>query len=122
MKTYLVSLINAFVLILLGLWGYFGSETPSFTALIPVAIGIILLLLNWGLRKENRAIAHIVVILTFLTLVALIKPMAGAFNRSDTLAIIRVGFMFITTLVALVYFVKSFRDARENRKDQETIR
>ncbi len=122
MKTYVASLINACVLILLGLWSYFGSETPSFTALIPVAIGVILLLFNRGLRKENRTIAHIVVVLTFLTLVALIKPMAGAIGRSDTLAIIRVGFMFITTLVALIHFIKSFRDARANRKDQETSR
>lgn len=122
MKTYLASLINAFILILLGLWGYFGSETPSITSLIPVAIGIILLLLNWGLRKENRAVAHIVVVLTFLTLVALIKPISGAIGRSDTLAIFRVGFMLIATLVALIYFIKNFRDARKKRNNHETSR
>jgi len=122
MKSYFASLINAFVLILLGLWGYFGSETPSFTALIPVVIGIILLLLNWGLRKENRVISHVVVLFTFLTLVALIKPLTGALGRNDTIAIIRVSVMIASTLFAFIYFIKSFLDARATRNDQDTSR
>lgn len=122
MKAYFASLINAFVLILLGFWGYFGSETPSFTSLIPAATGFILLILNWGLRKENRTIAHVVVLLTFLTLVALVKPLTGAIGRDDTTAIIRVSLMIASTLLALVYFMKSFRDARAKKEDQDTSR
>ncbi len=117
MKPYLASLINAFVLILLGLWGYFGSETPSFTSLIPAFVGMILLLLNWGLRKDKSIIAHIVVMLTFLVLVALVKPLTGAIGRSDTNAIIRVSVMMASTLVAMIYFIKSFMDARANKKN-----
>jgi hypothetical protein len=46
MKAHTASLINAVILVLFGLWGYFGSENPSFTALIPVAVGVVLLVLN----------------------------------------------------------------------------
>ncbi len=117
MKPYLASLINAFILILLGLWGYFGSETPSFTSLIPAVVGFILLLLNWGLRKDNRVIAHIVVVLTFLVLVALVKPLTGAIGRSATTAIIRVSVMMTSTLMAMIYFIKSFMDARSSKEN-----
>ncbi|MCK4747056.1 MAG: hypothetical protein KAT15_08475 [Bacteroidales bacterium] len=113
MKPYLASLIHAFVLILFGIWGYFGSENPSFTALIPVGIGIILLLLNWGIRKENRVMAHIAILLTFLTLIALLKPLSGAIGRTDMAAMIRVGIMMAFTLFALIIFIKSFVDARK---------
>ena len=116
MKPYLASLINAFVLILLGLWSYFGSETPSFTALIPAVIGFVLLLLNWGLRKDNRTVAHVVVSLTFITLIALLKPLTGAIGRNDATAIIRVSVMIASTLIALIIFIKSFRSARLAKK------
>lgn len=115
MKPYLASLINAILLILLGLWGYFSSETPSITALIPVFIGVILIFLNSGLKKENKTIAHIAVILTFLVLIGLIKPLTGAFAREDTAAIARVVIMIVSTLTALISFVKSFIDARKNK-------
>ena len=117
MKPYLASLINAFVLILLGLWGYFSSETPSFTSLIPAVVGLILLLLNWGLRKDKSVIAHIVVVLTFLVLVALVKPLTGAIERSDSNAIIRVSVMIASSLMAMIYFIKSFMSARSSKKN-----
>jgi hypothetical protein len=117
MKPYLASVVNAIVLVLFGLWGYFGSDDPSLTALIPVAAGIILLLLSPGLRKENRTVAHISVIFTFLVLVALFKPLTGAIERSDSFAVIRVLIMIASTLMALVVFVKSFLDARARRSE-----
>ncbi|HEY9115255.1 MAG TPA: hypothetical protein VIN10_11195 [Bacteroidales bacterium] len=115
MKPHLASLINAILLIILGLWGYFGSETPSFTALIPVFAGIILLFLNQGLKKENKTIAHIAVIVTILVLAGLVKPLMGALDRADTAAISRVVIMMFSTLVALISFIKSFIDARKNK-------
>jgi hypothetical protein len=55
MKPHIVSLLNAIVLISFGAWGYFGSESPSPTALIPVAIGVVLLLLNQGVKKREQS-------------------------------------------------------------------
>lgn len=115
MKPYLASLINAILLIIFGLWGYFGSETPSYTALIPVFAGVILIFLNQGLKKENKTIAHVAVILTLLVLVGLIKPLIGAYDRGDSTSLTRVVIMIFSTLVALISFIRSFIDARKNR-------
>ena len=110
MKPFQANLINAVILIGLGLWGYFGSETPSPTALIAPAFGVLLLLMTPGLRKENKIIAHIVVVLTLLLLIALVKPLTG---DGDQLAKMRVGVMMFSCLVATAVFIKSFIDARK---------
>jgi hypothetical protein len=115
MKVYLVSMINAFVLILLGLWGYWGSEMPSPTALIPVFAGALLLSLIKGVKSGNKSIAHFSVILTFLFLIALVKPLTGAIGRMDNGAIIRVVMMMISSAVTLGYFIRSFIVVRKER-------
>ena len=123
MKAHTASLINAVLLIVLPLWGYLSSETPSKTALIPAGIGIILLVMNPGVKKENKVIAHIAVLLTLLILIALIKPLMGAVGRGDSLAILRLAVMIISTALAMVFFVKSFIDARKRREKEaaETV-
>ena len=115
MKAYKVSLINAILLIVLPLWGYFSSCHPSKTALIPVLIGVILLGLNLGIKRENKVIAHIAVLLTLVILFGLVKPLMGAIRREDVLGISRIIVMIISTIASLVFFVKSFIDARKNR-------
>ena len=115
MKASLSSLLNAIILISMGLWGYFESESKAITALIPVIIGIILLLVNKGVKNENKALAHVAVLLTFLILLGLIKPLMGAFERENAYAIIRVLLMIISSLWAMISFIKSFISARKNR-------
>ena len=111
--------MNALVLILLSSWGYFSSDTPSVTALIPTFIGIILLLCTSGVKKENKIIAHIAVLLTLVIFIGLIKPLMGALARENFLALARVCVMMLTTLIALVAFIRSFIDVRKNRKLEE---
>ncbi len=116
MKAHVASLVNAVVLIGLGLWGYLGSETPSKTALIPVVFGAILLSLYRGVKKENKIVAHIAVLLTLLILGGFVKPLTAAIGRNDGMAILRVSVMLLTTVVALAAFIKSFIDVRRARK------
>ena len=116
MNAHIASLINAISLVGLGAWGYFGSETPSATALIPVVVGVILLACNPGVKKENKVIAHVAVLITLLMFFGLFKPLTGAIGRGDSLAIARVSTMLITTVLAMVFFVKSFIDARKKRE------
>ena len=99
----------------MGLWGYFESESKAITALIPVIIGTILLLVNKGVKNENKALAHVAVLLTFLILFGLVKPLLGAFERENTYAVIRVLLMIISSLWAMISFIKSFISARKNR-------
>lgn len=116
MKPYLINLINAIILIAMGAWSYLGSDTPSKTALIPVFFGIVLFIVTPQFRKGNRVIAHIAVILTLFIFIALFKPLTGAINRSDSLAISRVVIMMVSSLLALIIFIKSFVDARIKKK------
>jgi len=74
-------------------------------------------LLNKGVRNENKVIAHIAVVLTFLILIGLIKPFIGAFDKSNNAAIIRVGIMMFSTIVAMIFFIKSFINARKSREN-----
>ena len=115
MKASTASLLNAIILISMGAWGYFESESKAITALIPVIIGIILLLVNKGVKNENKALAHVAVLLTFLILLGLIKPLMGAFERENAYAIIRVLLMIISSLWAMISFIKSFISARKNK-------
>ena len=113
MKPYVASFINAVVLIAFGAWGYFASANPSVTALIPVGTGLIILILNFGMRNGNRIVSHIVVVLTLLILVALFKPLLGAVDRSDEVAIFRVAVMILASFYPMLLFIKSFLDARK---------
>ena len=121
MKAYKVSLINAILLIVLPLWGYLSSETPSLTALIPAFMGVVLLGLNFGVKKENKVIAHIAVLFTLLILAGLVQALIGAIGRIDrgVLPIVRIVVMIISTVVAIVFFVKSFIDAKRLRLKAE---
>jgi len=112
LKPFQLSLINALTLISLGGYGYIQSESPSATALIPVIIGILLIAMNKGVKKENKIIAHIAVTLTLLIVLGLIMPLIGSLQRSDTAATIRVILMIATSVTAMVGFIKSFIAAR----------
>ena len=119
-KPYQISAINAVSLIALGSYGYIKSDSPSITALIPVIFGVLLLLMNSGIKSENKLIAHIAVTLTLVILFGLAMPLLGAIGRSDTYAILRVSVMVITTVVSMVFFVKSFIEARKNKDASQT--
>ncbi len=115
MQTYKISLLNAVILVLLGLWGYIASESPSVTALIPVGFGILLLVLNPSLKKQNKTLSHLAVVLTLLIAIGLYMPMAGAIERNDTLAILRVSIMMLASLIALIFFIRSFIRVRKEK-------
>ena len=115
-KPYQISAVNAVSLIALGSYGYIQSDSPSMTALIPVIFGVLLLLMNSGIKSENKLIAHIAVTLTLVILFGLAMPLLGAIGRSDAYAILRVSVMVITTVVSMVFFVKSFIEARKNKE------
>ena len=118
MKPHVASAINAAALILLAAWGYMASDTPSPTALIPVLFGILLLTMNQGVMNENKAHAHVAVFLTLIVLIALVMPLKGAFGRGDNMAILRVGIMLLTTVIAMIAFVRSFIAAKKMREEK----
>lgn len=117
MNAHKASLINAILLIAFGSWAYLSSDTPSVTALIPVGFGVALVLVSPGVKKENKIIAHVAVLLTLFVLLGLGMAMKGVIGREDSMGMIRVGIMLASTVLAMVMFVKSFIDARKARQE-----
>lgn len=115
MNTKTANLVNAFSLIMLSLWGYFSSESPSMTALIPTFIGVILLFCTKGIELENKVIAHLAVFLTLLAILGLTMPLKAAIYRNDIMAILRVSLMVLTSVSAMILFIQSFI---RNRKEK----
>ncbi len=115
MKAHTTSLINALILVIMGLWGYFESDSRPVTALIPVVVGIILVAINNGVKKENKIIAHIAILLTLIITIGLIKPFLGSLERGNITGMIRVSVMILTSLWAMITFIQSFISARKNK-------
>ncbi|MCE3008924.1 MAG: hypothetical protein LW884_11345 [Bacteroidetes bacterium] len=65
-KPYLANLACAALLILAGLYSYLSNESRPGTALIGPVFGLLLLVLTPGLKRENKVVAHLVVVLTLL--------------------------------------------------------
>jgi len=116
MKPYKASLVNAILLISMSGWGYIESDFIAHTALIPFISGVILILINKGVKNENKVIAHIAVLLTLIILLGLIKPLIGSIEKQNSLAIFRVLIMILSSGWALKIFIKSFIDVRKARK------
>ena len=122
MKTNQANLLNALTLILMPLWSYLTYEgtiekpDQSITALIPLFLGVILLLCNGGVKRENKMIAHIAVFITLIALIGLLKPLNAAIDDGRTLSIFRVVAMLITGSLAMITFIKSFIAARKKTK------
>ncbi len=114
MKPHIANLLNAAVLIAVGLWGYF--ETASNTAFIPVGIGAVLLLCTGGVKSENKVIAHVAVLLTFIALLAFLGMRLPKALDAGGLSLARAIVPCITGILAMFAFIKSFRDARLARE------
>lgn len=107
------NLLNSICLIGMGLWGYFELSAP--TAFIPVGFGVVLLACQNGVKKENKVIAHIAVLLTLLILVALCGMTLPKKIDAGGTGLLRVLSMVVTSALSMVLFIKSFIDARKNK-------
>ena len=113
MNPYSATLVNAFTLITMGLWGYFAAENGSVTALIPVGMGLLLLVFSNGVNIGNKKISGVVFVLTLLIVFSLYMPFKGAMEREDTAALVRVLLMIGTGVVAVMSFAKAYLKARK---------
>ncbi len=115
MRPYQASLLNSLILIIFGIWGFYASNNPSLTAFIPAVIGLLLLGMNDGIKNQNKVIAHLAVILTLLSF-ANIKPLMGALCESeiDIMGGVRTSIMLLSSLIAMIAFIKSFINARRS--------
>ena len=121
MNAYKVNLVNSVILIVIGIWGFLdvndSFENIKLTPLISVGFGIVLLLCSSGIKKQNKVIAHVAVLLTLVVLLALFMPLYKAiFERDNLMAVIRILIMIGSSVLAIVAFVRSFIAARKNKQ------
>jgi hypothetical protein len=98
---------NALVLIVIGVYGYFTSGSP--TALIAPGVGILLLAMVYPTMKENAVVAHIGV---GLTLVASVAFLITGINRGNALIIA----MGVITFICFDLYILNFV-LRKKQKD-----
>ena len=108
MNIYRIMLANAFVLIVLGVYGYLSSESP--TALIAPGIGLMLTALAFPVKNENKTAAHLAV---GLTLISAIVFFVIGFKRGNMIVIV----MAIFTLFAFIMYIMDFMRRTKERED-----
>lgn len=115
---YIINTINAFVLIIAGMIGYFANPARPLTALITPFLGVLLLACSYHLRKHNRFVFHTVTALTLLVgflVVLQIDPDTFEWNRRNILLAV----MGLSCFVAGVFYVGTF--IRERRLRNNSI-
>jgi len=111
MKNYVVMIVNAVVLIVIGVYGYFTSASP--TALIAPIVGVVLFLCAFPVKKENHVVTHIAVALTLLTALAFFVV---GFIRGNALILI----MAVISLIATILYVMDFLRRKKERDAAKT--
>ena len=106
-------------LVLVGLYGYFGYETRSITALIPAVVGIVLIVAGLAARaEENRKNAmHAAAGVALLGAIAAWGRLATAPPDSEGVWMLILMGVICTVFVGLC--VKSFIDAKKARESSQ---
>ncbi len=119
MKPLSANYLNAAVLIIAGIYGYFvlagtSDGGKSFTALIPAFAGVIFIILGQFWAKNPKVIAHIVAVLTLLML----GMCLWRFTKVEIWDAKKYIFLIcvLSNLFALLFIVKSFIDNRLLKK------
>lgn len=115
-----VNIIYAFLLIILGLFGflarYYYQGDFQFTSLIPAVFGLILIPMTKGIRNENTVIAHIAVVLTLVLGVMItfmfFKALSIEFIGSRKFFIFLIS--GLASYIALGIYVAGFIDKKKN--------
>ena len=115
---YIINTINALVLLVAGLIGYFANPAKPPTALIAPLFGLLLLACTYHLRRHNRFVFNTVTALTLLVgllVVWRIDPGSFSWSRRNILLVL----MGLSCFVAAAFYVGTF--IKERRLRNNTI-
>jgi Na+/alanine symporter len=127
MKMAPITLTVGVLLILLGVGGYtlsWISNDPQPTALIPAIFGLVLVILGWLARQEKLRM-HVMHAAVIIGLVGFVIPAMRLASKLKSgpftwdLASIALVLMTLICFVFVVLCVKSFIDARRQRKREQ---
>jgi len=115
-----ISIIIGVLLIILGLYGYFGLNSESVTALIPAFVGLPLLILGWfalneKYRKTSMHIAAAIALLGFIGSAMRAVPALFKNEIANQEAFTVQMLMAVLCLIFVVQAVQSFIKARRSR-------
>lgn len=107
MKNFQVMIFNSIILIGLGIYGYIVSGSP--TSFISVAVGAVLIILAFPVRKENHIAAHIAVGITGISMISFFIV---GFMRSNNIILI----MAVVTLISFIFYISDFLRRKKERE------
>ncbi len=115
-----ISIIIGVLLIILGLYGYFGLVSESVTALIPTFVGLPLLILGWlalneKFRKNSMHIAAAIALLGFIGSAMRAVPPLFKNEIANQEAFTVQLLMAVVCLIFVVLAVQSFIKVRKNK-------
>lgn len=131
---HIVNTVTAIILIIVGGYSYLANESRPISALITgPGVGLVLLALTPGIKKDNRVIAHIAVVLTLLLGVAALfmgaRTILGTSNAMNidengevTRRIVVLFTMALTCLVAVSLYVGGFIQKRKARQQAAQVK
>mgnify|MGYP001371910241 CR=1 FL=1 len=109
-QNHIIMMINAVILIALGVYGYFTSGSP--TALIAPAIGLVLFGLSFPTKKDNHVAAHIAV---GLTLIAAVTFIIIGIRRANPMVIAMGVITFLCFDIYILNFILRKRNLKQGK-------
>ena len=85
----------------------FSGTIDNKSPFIPITLGFLIALCYDGIKSSNKLIAHIAVLLTVISF-ANLMPLFKAISDGRIDAAIRVLLMVLSSLYAMIFFVKNF--------------
>jgi uncharacterized membrane protein len=120
-----ISVVTGFLLSILGLYGYYGMEKISVTALIPLFLGVPIIVLG-VLAFDEKKLKHTMHAASMLVLLGLLGSVyriiqKSAFTNLDEASVI-IWIMILVCIIFLVLAIKSFIDARKAREANQGVK
>jgi uncharacterized membrane protein len=120
-----ISVVFGVLLSVLGLYGYFGMDRVSITALIPLFIGVPIIILGVLAFDENK-IKHSMHAASVLILLGLIgsvyrlahKVILGNIDESSMILIL----MSVICIIFLILAINSFIEAKKAREKKQATK
>ncbi len=107
MAPFIPGIINAVVLILVGLSLVFHTENTSISTWIPVITGLVLLLLAPALLKKSRFAIYLSHLFSILSVLALFIPLRAAIENIQVSIILRTSVMMFTSMFAAISLIRA---------------
>ena len=122
-----LSIIIGSLLTLVGAWGYTGSDAKSITALIPAALGVVLIISGALAYKKSRlkTAMHIAAVVSAIGMIMTATSSPSYYRLlvgeavARPLAVQSKFFTFILCLLFVVFSIRSFVVVRLSRRQKD---